>query len=284
MFTDDQVTPVRLEIVLDVLHEFPRGISRESLSRLLQPKPLAPTATPAARAAIRAAIELEIAEEKGESIALNTAARKLGTRAAILGAFDRLVLSDTQVEPYFAKFYAYHLGLGKEAYAKPENREAWANDFNEIVFAGVSQSNPFNTVKLTGLHRWFSYVGLGWFDPKSNFQPNPYDRVRRVLPTIFDRKKKMESEDFMARLAEYCPELDSGRLFLQANPNYDSSQKKCTLGLSHALIELDLDRALRLYRPADSSGWSIEEAKPPIGDDADSKGERLSFVELIESN
>ena len=281
MFTDDQTTPVRLEILIDLLRGSPRGVSRESVNRLLQPEPLSGEKTPAARATIRAALDLDVATEQGDTLKLSEAAKKTDTRTAILEAIDRRVLGCAEVEFYFGLFYAYCLGMDKAAQATQRHLPDWANGFNQAVFRGEEQTNAFNPTKISGLHRWFGYAGLGWFDPSLEFQPNPYERLRRALPRIFGKSRKLTSEDWMTRLGEQCPELDGGSLFLQANPHYNAELKKCSLGLSHALVELDLDGVLVLYRPADSAGWSIEDAEPPIESSADKQGTKISFIELL---
>ena len=84
----------------------------------------------------------------------------------------------------------------------------------------------------------------------------------------------------MEKLAATCPELDGGDIFRQANPSWEKSDKKCTLGLSHALIELHLDQVIRLACPADSAGWSIKDAEPP--GDEDFKSEKFDSLELIQ--
>ena len=281
MFTDDQTTPVRLEILIDLLRGSPRGISRESIYRLLQPEPLSGEKTGAARATIRAALDLEVATEQGDTLKLSETAKKLETRAAVLEAIDRRVLGSAEDELYFALFYAYALGIDKAAQATRRDLADWVSGFNQVVFGGTEQTNAFNSTKLSGLHRWFGYAGLGWYDPAQEFQPNPYERLRRALPRIFGKSRKFTSEDWMARLGEQCPELDGGSLFLQANRHYNVELKKCSLGLSHALVELDLDGVIVLYRPADSAGWSIEDAEPPIESSADKQGVKISFIELV---
>jgi hypothetical protein len=283
MFTDQQATPARLEILVDLMRNS-RNLSANSAARLLQPKPLTDGNPPqAAAATIKAAKELGIVDEDGGSgrLSLLPHARKATTaKSAVLTALDDRVLRSTEVEPYFALFYAFVLGLGKGAYKK-RDRDAWAADFNHQVFSGERQSNPFNKDKVSGLDRWLSYAGLGWYDPAKNFQANPHERLHRALPAVFGKERKMSSERFMERLADICPELDGGALFQRANPAYDPTQKHCTLGLSHALIELEIDGVLRLYRPLDSTSWNIKDGEPPIGEDAQSKGERISFVELL---
>jgi len=287
MFTDDAVTPVRLEILVDLLRHCRHGIAREDAYRLLQPQPLTGDHAPfiPAKATIRAALELELAEENGGSLTLSAACRKeTNARVAILLAFDDQVLGKTDIEKYFALFYSYYLGLGKQVYSrKDQNNEKWAEQFNEVVFGTVEQENRFNDTKLTGLHRWFNYVGLGWYDSEEEFQAIPYDRLKRALPMIFANKKELEAEAFMAELARVCPELDGGNIFKQANRNWPPADKNCTLGLSHALIELHSDGSIELNCPADSSAdncdWSLREAEPPRNESL--KGDRFTSVELL---
>jgi len=283
MFTDNPVTPVRLQILIDLLRECPRGLARKEAYRLLQPEPLNAdlgSSSPAV-VTVKAAIELELAEDDDGVLSLTPACRKQkGTREAILRAFDNRVLSNADVEKYFALFYSYYLGLGKQVYERRTfNNEQWAEQFNKAVFADAPQENRFNGTKLTGLHRWFNYVGLGWYDPNGDFQANPYERLARALPQMFGRQRKLESQAFMPILAEACPELDGGALFLQANPRWDGAGKQCTLGLSHALIELHLDGVIRLSCPADSEGWDIGDAEPPR--DEDFRSARLAAVERL---
>jgi hypothetical protein len=288
MFTDNPVTPVRLQILIDLLRNCPRGLPRKEAYRLLQPEPLNADLGSGSPAfvTVKAAVELELVEEDGGVLSLTPGCRKQAdTREAILRAFDARVLSNADVEKYFALFYSYYLGLSKKVYELRDlNKEQWAERFNQAVFADALQENRFNGTKLTGLHRWFNYVGLGWFDPtnpqgKGEFQANPFERVERALPQIFGRQKKLESDAFMANLAEACPDLDGGVLFLQANPQWDAADKQCTLGLSCALVELHLDGVIRLSCPADSAGWNIGDAEPPR--DEDFRSARVAAVELL---
>ncbi len=105
---------------------------------------------------------------------------------------------------------------------------------------------------------------MGWNDSNDQFQPDPTKRLLRALPSIFDKDKKLEADTFMERLAEKCPELDGGKLFLQANQysGYNSNDKRCSLGLSQALLSLHEDEIITLYCPGDSRGWDIGIAEP----------------------
>jgi hypothetical protein len=95
-FTDEPVTPVRLQILIDVLLQSTRGIRRDDLCRLLQPEALAgkDSKFPSATATIRAALDLELADESGGIISLIPAYRKeKHPNSVILKAFDVRVLS-----------------------------------------------------------------------------------------------------------------------------------------------------------------------------------------------
>src|SRR5690606_15814410 len=102
-------------------------------------------------------------EEGGGVLALSDSVnRGSQTRAVVLQAFDEKVLARSDIEKYFALFYAYYLHLGKAVHQRGrQSGEEWARQFNQEVFRGEAQSNPFNKEKLTGLHRWFNYAGLG---------------------------------------------------------------------------------------------------------------------------
>jgi hypothetical protein len=287
MFTDQPVTPTRVETLLNLMRKFSdRKITREILIDLLQPDGL-PDRNPnktQAKQAVSAATELGLIETDSEN-RLKPTFKSNDTRDSrqiLLEALDEKVLQNTNVEPYFALFYGYLLALNSDG-GKQQTGDKWASEFQRDVFGEERPANPFNDTKLTGLNRWFGFAGLGWYDTNRVFQPNPYERLLRRLPLIFGKNKKLTSENFMQKLAEFCPELDGGRIFLQAHRfrNYDSAAKVCTLGLSHALIDLNQDGKIRLICPRDSRGWSIEVAQPPSGDGLDSS--RIDSIEFLKN-
>lgn len=286
MFTDGPVTPTRLETLIDLMREFSsRRITREILFDLLQPETL-PTVDPkkrdGAEQTLAAARELGLLiQENDNKLKLTFEANnKQNTKQLILNALDEKVLANENVEPYFARFYSYLLGLNFDG-IKNRTRVEWVSKFERDVFGGERLINPFNDTKLSGLNRWFSFTGLGWYDSNNIFQPNPYERLLRRLPLIFGKEKKITGEVFMQRLSQYCPELDGGEIFRMANRTYNSELKICTLGLSHALIDLHQDKKIRLVCPRDSRGWSIESAEPPTGDGLDSS--RIDSIEIIKN-
>ena len=193
MFTDGPVTPIHLETLIDLLRDaWSRKLETQTLALLLQPDGL-PAVNPKreqTKQAIAAAEDLGLVQRQEGFLAAHIQRKdKRSTREIVLEALDARVLSSREAEPYFALFYSYLLGLGKNADDGKKIREQWASDFNRQVFGVQKQANPFNPDKLSGLHRWFRYTGLGWYSPggvAGVFQCNPYDRLRRALPRIFD--------------------------------------------------------------------------------------------------
>jgi len=281
MFTDGPATPVRLEVLLDVLAAFQSGLRREEIYDLIQPLPLSDGGQLAAKDTLRAGKELGLVEEKKSVIALSKDyEKKKSAKENILRAADEIVLSSLKVEFHLALFYSYFLGLNKAVYRRSGfSRDDWANSFNKDVFNNKPQSNPFNATKHTGLDRWLCYLGMGWYDSSEQFQANPYERLLRALPVIFGGKLKLQGDQFMIQLSQVCPELDGGKIFLKANKyrNYKHEDKQCTLGFSHALVDLHEDKIIRLHCPVDSLGWNIALAQPSRDDTI--KADRITLIE-----
>ena len=283
MFTDQPVTPTRLETLIDLLRGTRHQFDREKLGAVLQPDEL-PGVDPdknrlQTTVAVRAATDLGLVDESGSMLRLTfKGSDSRSTREIVLHALDARVLAGRDVEPYFARFYAWLLGLGSAAEV---NRSAhdWSVEFETAVFGGRSEKNPFNSAKYDGLHRWLAYAGLGWYDVKGIFQPNPYERLARRLPAIFGEHRRLSGDEFMRNMAECCPELDGGALFVEVLPGWRRDARTCTLGLSHALVDLHLDGRIVLTCTPDSEGWSIAAAEPP-SDGKTLLSSRIDFVEL----
>lgn len=207
--------------------------------------------------------------------------KAIPVREALQEALDREVLAHTGVEPYFALFYAFVLGTPRSSMSG-RTRDDWVAEFNRALFEGESVSNRFNPDKLSGLHRWLRYTGLGWYDSKESFQCLPVPRLLRCLARIFQKERRMMGEAFMAAVARECPELDGGELFLRANPHWDPAQKQCTAGFAQALVALHEDAWIRLHGAPDSRGWSLALAEPP-NDGKTLRSVYLDEVELVRS-
>ncbi|MBZ0264226.1 hypothetical protein K8I28_06120, partial [bacterium] len=219
MFTDGPATPIRLEVLLDVLLYYPKGIDRKTIYGLLQPSSLSEGNYQKVKDTIGASLQLGLTEEQYSTIKISDIYdSNKSIKHNILTCFDTKVLSNTDIEYFFALFFAYYLGLNKKSYKILwSSRIDWSNEFNKDVFNNEHQLNRFNDTKHTGMDRWLSYVGLGWYDQSGQFQANPYDRILRSLDQIFGKESKLSGDEFIYNIGRNCPELDSGKLFLQAN-------------------------------------------------------------------
>jgi hypothetical protein len=268
MFTDQPATPTRVETLIDLVRNLgPEKLTKDELRKTISPDGL-PDLTPnsdQARQTIAAAEGLGLISSNAEGkVDLNVDADKRPSRDILLEAFDNKVLANTDLEPWFSLFYSYLLGResGSAAPGKKDG-DRWEVEFNRDVLQGKDVANRFNRTKYDGMRRWMRYVGLGWHDSSDVFQPNPYERVRRSLGKLFGKETRMDSDTFIKRLGDVCPELDGGKLFRRANTDWDPSHRRCTRGLSHALMDLHMDGIILLNCPPDSRGCNLEAASPP---------------------
>lgn len=283
MFTDDLATPTRVETLLDLLRTQPKKRWDESqVAELLQPDglPGVKDRRPQAVKMIAAAEELGLVERGRETMRLTFSAEdERDSRTVLCEALDKHVLGKLDAEPYFAPFYSYVLSLGLDA-DKEQNRDYWVSGFRN-AYPKAKEANPFNETKLTGLRRWYSYAGLGWSDTRDVFQCDPYKRLLRRLPKVFVKDKELPAVEFFNQVALACPELDGGDIYRAVGTGAGLGERRCSLGLSRALIELHLDKVIRLHCPTDSDGWSIADADPPR-DGTDLRSDKVDRVTWLE--
>jgi len=279
MFTDSTATPTRVELLIDLVRSMSgRKLDAQTAKELLQPSGLPGLSGKYQQSGdiLSAARDLELIVEDSNGQMKPARQRDNRTaREAVLDAIDERVLQSDSIEPWFALFYSYI--LGRDELARSGEGDRWETEFNRDLFAGQFAQNRFNKTKYVGLRRWFRYAGLGWHDSADTFVPNPYERLARALPRIFRDSKRLEADEFMLALSEACPELDGGWIFLRANTAYDSKARRCTTGLSHALVDLHLDGVIEVSCPIDSDGWSIASAAPPY-DGKSIKSDRFTSV------
>lgn len=265
MFSDEQATPTRVETLLDLLRSQPkRRWTEHHAAELLQPAELPGVreGSKQAKAMIEAAAELGLVERGKDSLRLTFGHDDpKDSRTILCAALDERVLGSLEIEPYFGPFYSFLLGQGRRA-DEVRTRDSWVTAFRD-AYAPAKGANPFNETKLTGLRRWYSYAGLGWSDPREVFQCDPYQRLMRRLPVIFEEDAELPALRFFERLATACPELDGGEMYRAAVAGYAVGSRRCSIGLSRALVELHQDNVLRLSCPTDSDGWWINDADPP---------------------
>jgi hypothetical protein len=287
MFTDSPATPTRLEVLVELVWEMrQRKLDRDAIRKLLQPKGL-PDLGPKSNQAMEtltAARELGVVtEDQDGNIRPGWNVKKaFNSNAVVLAALDEKVLKSTEVESYFALFYAYLITKEDDTAPPGDAGERWSNDFNRDMYGGrpEGRSNPFNKVKYKGLRAWMRYSGLGWHDAQDTFIPNPYHRIKRRMEEIFEGKKKIDCDIFMSNLAVACPELDGGAIFREANRDLDL-HRTCTRALAVALRDLHDNRVVKLTCPADSRGWSLIRAGVIRNPLEDLHSDSFDFIERL---
>jgi hypothetical protein len=94
---------------------------------------------------------------------------------------------------------------------------------------------------------WACSLGFAWVDPNGKIVPDPTPAVRDALPTIFDESLELEAREFIERLGEAVPVLDTGtyRLFVENNWQRPApAQRRLSPPLTDALERLRNDSEL----------------------------------------
>ena len=264
MFTDNPTIPAQLEVLLDVMHLMrDKKTDFDALKKIIQPKGL-PDVTDKSehlRNHINAALELGLVEldsEKNYKLSYKFKKDKI-PKKIILEAFDEKVLSSIQIEKWAARVYAYLIVQDKDCGpSKSIDQELFSKEFMDKLPISIGRENPMNGTKYSALIRWYCYSGMGWIDPSGCFIPDPTERIRRQMNSIFKENLKLDIDDFMSRLTQVCPELDGGFIFKEVTGTfYNYSEKRFTRALATALWHLHDEKNLRLHCPNDTMGWHL---------------------------
>ena len=287
MFIDNPSVPIQLETLLDVLYELrQKTATSETVKSLLQPKGLPDVSSGSAHAAnqLSAAKELQLVkQEEGGDFRLAYSIRdgKPSAKEAILEAFDRRVLSSPDVEPWFGRLYSYVIARNGFIPEEKNERDNLCSEFNNALPAEIERKNQLNSTKLSHYLRWYSYTGMGWYDPSKRFILDPTLRLIRALPLLFNGSQRLDSAPFMSSLAQICPELDGGALFRDMSSDiYNPTNRLCTHALAIALRNLHDDEIIQLDCPKDSQGWSLENGGTVLNQ-ATLQSDRFDRVTLV---
>lgn len=287
MFIDNPSVPIQLETLLDVLYELrQKTATSETVKSLLQPKGLPDVSSGSAHAAnqLSAAKELQLVkQEEGGDFRLAYSIRdgKPSAKEAILEAFDRRVLSSPDVEPWFGRLYSYVIARNGFIPEEKNERDNLCSEFNNALPAEIERKNQLNSTKLSHYLRWYSYTGMGWYDPSKRFILDPTLRLIRALPILFNGSERLDSAPFMSSLAQICPELDGGALFRDMSSDiYNPTNRLCTHALAIALRNLHDDEIIQLDCPKDSQGWSLENGGTVLNQ-ATLQSDRFDRVTLV---
>ncbi|MEH7238853.1 hypothetical protein [Bacillus sp. JJ1562] len=136
----------------------------------------------------------------------------------------------------FGRFTAWVMTRAEKV-MNETNKDLAERFFNEVS-RKYTNTQEYNATNITGWFTWANYFGLG-HSFNSKFVVNPANRIRREIE--FDeelpRGEFIRFKEFMKWLAKACPELDGGKLNLEFNDQFQSSQQ-LSFALSLALRTL----------------------------------------------
>lgn len=233
------------------------------------------------RDSLRAAIDLGIVERDGNEVRLVDSAVdpvRSGQRTTI--AFLRSAVLATSVNTE---------GWGSQAGARDlTNALAWyltfsADDAPSAMEDGTHSAKEMQTVDfgprqspvrghpdedddgggwpIGNDNRWRAFrfwacsLGFAWMEPNGNMVPDPTPAVRDSLPKILTKSSELEARDFVKRLGEAVPVLDTGiyRRFVESNWRRPSpEQRRLSSPVTDALERLRNDRELEFSDRADA--------------------------------
>lgn len=261
MFMDQTATSNRLETLAKILisKNMP-PLDDTTLNSLLAPSSLPEYESLHSKSVISAGKEIGLISYRENSKKINKlTSNGKSAKEFLLEYLDKKILSETNIEPYFAKFYSYALSHEIPLTNNKESNVALTERAREDI-SGFKGANRFNEVKLGKYLPWYFYFGLTQANKKNNptvSETYPYERIKRKLKDIFKSKKKLSIDEFMANLGATCSELDCGEIFCSVNSTQKSINKSITLGVSNVLVELHMNGYILLDCPLDSDGWSF---------------------------
>jgi len=262
-----QVTPPRLHAMVRLVPQL-RDPSRQDLCDLLQPSAALPQLEnqEAASGVFTAARSCGlVTEDVGGAIRLLVPAEAVETLAAfrrhLQGAL--LGITDDAADNYLLNIYTAWYAVQDDRVFKFELKDFEVR-FNSEVFP-EAESRQFNITKLRGWRLWAAFLGLGWsmkFGNRELIVPDARDRIQPLLGRLLpERESMVRFGDFMEQLAEHCPELDGGSLFmrcLQMSRGANHHDSRLSLMLSTALRVLHEAGEIVLTSQADApTKWQL---------------------------
>ena len=185
MFTDKPATPSRVETLLDLMRTQPKGRCSDSqVAALLQSEHLPGVTEKSEQAteAIKSCEQLGLIERGKDSLRLTFPVDdRRNSRTVLCEALDVHVLGKLDIEPYFATFYSYVLGLGHKADMGRTSND-WVNEFC-AAYPSARGSNRFNTTEQSfKLYNFFQFST----NAELKFDAVPLaDRLRLPLSVSF---------------------------------------------------------------------------------------------------
>ena len=264
-----QITPYRLHAMVRLVPRLtnPR---RSDLFTLLQPDKLTDNQG-ASEVVYEAAIKLGLLTEDEETKRIqltlpNTHLESIEGFREVMQQKMLGIINDYDSNALFNLYTAWY--AVQDAQVLRFETKEFETRFNEQLYPHA-ETRSFNTTKLPSWRKWAIFLGLGWPLTSGNTELMIPDASVRITPLLVDwfsqSDERIEMNRFMDGLAETCPELDGGLLFMRcwhASRASETRSNRISLMLSNALRLLHDEGTIELLRMGDASTmWSLYPAE-----------------------
>lgn len=233
----------RPSVILIVLGHLARQRGRKKdvnrLVALLSPRGLSPDGSHQTdiRDSLRSAIDLGLVERTGDEVRLADEAvgsLRSGQRAAVALLRQAALAPSVNVGDWGSQAGARDLTnalawfLAFSAGAAPVVMEGGPRSAKELQTADFGPRQPAergrsdedddgggwpigNDNRWRAFRFWACSLGFAWVDPNGNLVPDPTPAIRDALPTALGKSPEVTAREFIERLGDAVPVLDTGR-------------------------------------------------------------------------
>lgn len=112
-----------------------------------------------------------------------------------------------------------------------------------------------NPTRWQSFRRWACSLGFAWIAPNGALVADPTSAIRDALPTIFERDGELPAHEFVARMAQELPVLDTGayRRFVESHWQRSVEDDRLGEALTDALERLRASGHLMFDDRADAA-------------------------------
>jgi hypothetical protein len=269
-----QATPARLHAMVRLISRLQHPTKKEIFD-LMQPLALVSDQQSAVNTIFTAAKNSNIiTENPDKTITLNCKASQLESVESFRLSMQKRVLGITdQNHPnYRLNLYSAWYIVQNEWIFQFIDKD-FETRFNEELSQGDDdEARKFNSTKFNGWRTWAAFLGLGWLiKPRLSGRseilvPCASNRLKGVLNQLLPGDQQViKFSLFAQRLAELCPELDGGSLFIycwEASHGSEQRGNNLSLALSAGLRQLHDSGEIELIRQADATDiWQLYPAE-----------------------
>jgi hypothetical protein len=146
--------------------------------------------------------------------------------------------------------------LAQDIYSFPTH---WPDEVESLHNSQIKTNVKIiqNDTRWSGLRHWARYLGFATGDGTS-FKTDPTSAIRDELPFIFNSQMDLSAKDFLQKLSQCLPVLDSGKYRKEVENHLDdinwrrTKELHLSMSLSFALQRLHISKTIALEGRADA--------------------------------